>query len=714
LLKDNVNNCTQYTLKGSYACSCTTKAGVMNATQINACDTAGATTSNNGGQVLGPNDVLVYYLHTNKGAALGTQLGTSTSPTFHFSSGLVYGTTYYISAVVGRKNNAGGIDLTDPCLAVAAGTPVVFNKNPDVTLGKDTVLCKLASLTLDAGPGASYLWSDAEATRKITVNAAGTYSVKLTDSNGCSNKAAVVIKPAAAPVILNFKETCNGTNTYTVSFDISNGDAASYQVLVNGSGPGGPGTLSGGVFTSAPIASGTAYSFIVKDKYACTPNSLSGSKNCACQTKAGSMSGSPVNVCDYNKAAVPATLGSNLDPDDALMYYLHSNNGSGLGTVYAGNTLPEFNYLPQLTYGATYYISAVAGNKNASGGIDITDPCLSVAKGTPVIFNARPTAAMSGSQSICKGSPAVISVALTGMAPWNLSYSDGTKNMAVAAIQKSPYTFSVNSVGTYTATAVSDSICTGSVFTGNAVITNTKNKTVKISAVKPSCNTDVPFKLNAVDTGGVWTGKGITNSLQGIFSPSIAGIGTVKIKYTIKENCYSDSDTVSVTVFPVPFVNLGKDSSLCEGDSIQLRIDKSFSCIWQDGSKGNSYTVKTTGTYFVNTSNGYCNVVDSVTFNRDCPFSLYVPNAFSPNSDGNNDVFLVQGENIFDFELAVYNRWGERFFTSIDINKGWDGKNDIGKESPIDIYIYYLKYSSHSKNSVIRKYSQVGRVALIK
>jgi gliding motility-associated-like protein len=589
-----------------------------------------------------------------------------------------------------------------------------FNKNPDVTLGKDTVLCKLASLKLDAGPGASYLWSDAETTRAITVNAAGTYSVKVTDVNGCSNKASITLKPVAAPVILNYKETCNGSSTYTVTFDISNGDAASYQVLVNGSGPGGGGTLSGSTFTSGPVPSGSAYSFIVKDKYACTPNSLSGSKNCACQTNSGSMSGSLVNVCETNKAIVAATVGPNLDPDDALMYYLHNNNGSALGTVYASNTLPEFTYLPQLTYGVTYYISAVAGNKNGSGGIDITDPCLSVSKGTPVIFNAKPTAATSGSQEICMGSQAFISVSLTGNAPWNLTYSDGTKNTAVASILINPYTFSVNSAGTYTVTAVSDSFCTGSVFTGNAVITDAKHKNAKISVIKPSCSADAPFKLNAVDTGGVWTGKGISSSSKGIFSPVISGVGTVKIKYTINGNCYSDSDTVSVKIFPVPFVNLGKDSSICEGDSIRLNIDKNYSGLWQDGSKSNSYLVKTPGAYFVTAGNGYCSVIDSITFTRECPFSLYVPSAFTPNNDGNNDVFMAKGENVFDYELAVYNRWGERFFTSNDINKGWDGKNDLGKESPIDVYVYYLKYSSHSKNTVIHKYSQVGRFALIR
>ena len=53
--------------------------------------------------------------------------------------------------------------------------------------------------------------------------------------------------------------------------------------------------------------------------------------------------------------------------------------------------------------------------------------------------------------------------------------------------------------------------------------------------------------------------------------------------------------------------------------------------------------------------------------------SIFVPNTFTPNGDGNNDKFEIKGENIKDFELWIYNRWGELLFTSTDVNKTWDG-----------------------------------------
>src|SRR5437016_1900588 len=55
------------------------------------------------------------------------------------------------------------------------------------------------------------------------------------------------------------------------------------------------------------------------------------------------------------------------------------------------------------------------------------------------------------------------------------------------------------------------------------------------------------------------------------------------------------------------------------------------------------------------------------------PEAAFVPNAFTPNSDGINDTFRVKGENLQDFKMLVYDRWGEVIFESTNPNEGWDG-----------------------------------------
>jgi gliding motility-associated-like protein len=66
-----------------------------------------------------------------------------------------------------------------------------------------------------------------------------------------------------------------------------------------------------------------------------------------------------------------------------------------------------------------------------------------------------------------------------------------------------------------------------------------------------------------------------------------------------------------------------------------------------------------------------------------------VPNAFSPNADGTNDVIYVQGFAISKMTWRIFNRWGQLLFTSSSINNGWDGRFK-GALQPQDVYAYTL------------------------
>src|SRR4051812_16594495 len=68
---------------------------------------------------------------------------------------------------------------------------------------------------------------------------------------------------------------------------------------------------------------------------------------------------------------------------------------------------------------------------------------------------------------------------------------------------------------------------------------------------------------------------------------------------------------------------------------------------------------------------------------------VFIPTAFTPNSDGMNDVFRVKGMNLQDFKLLVYDRWGEVVYESTNPNEGWDGSY---KGNPVqnDTYVYQV------------------------
>jgi gliding motility-associated-like protein len=93
-------------------------------------------------------------------------------------------------------------------------------------------------------------------------------------------------------------------------------------------------------------------------------------------------------------------------------------------------------------------------------------------------------------------------------------------------------------------------------------------------------------------------------------------------------------------------------------------------------------------------------------------FTFYIPNAFSPNGDGTNDIFKGTGIGIKTFTLMIFDRWGNLVFTSNDLEKGWDGTfSGNGKEVSLqDVFVW--KVELRDDNNKIHDYD--GTVSLIK
>ena len=74
---------------------------------------------------------------------------------------------------------------------------------------------------------------------------------------------------------------------------------------------------------------------------------------------------------------------------------------------------------------------------------------------------------------------------------------------------------------------------------------------------------------------------------------------------------------------------------------------------------------------------------------------LYIPNAFTPNKDGKNDVFIIPGKSIHNYEMTIYNRWGEQVFFTTNAAEGWDGTYR-NVDAPAGTYVVVLKYKPNS------------------
>jgi gliding motility-associated-like protein len=191
--------------------------------------------------------------------------------------------------------------------------------------------------------------------------------------------------------------------------------------------------------------------------------------------------------------------------------------------------------------------------------------------------------------------------------------------------------------------------------------------------------------------------------------------------------CFADTGFVPVIVYPYPKVNAGDDKTVSVGTTVPIAAILSgdvtsikwspplgLSCI---DCPNPVASPKQTTTYNIEVVNkGGCITRDDITLFVFCNNSnLFVPNTFSPNADGNNDVFYPRGKGLFTIKtMRVFNRWGEIVFertnfAANDATKGWDG-NHKGKLSAQDVYVYTIEVICD--NNVVLTYN--GNVALIR
>lgn len=157
----------------------------------------------------------------------------------------------------------------------------------------------------------------------------------------------------------------------------------------------------------------------------------------------------------------------------------------------------------------------------------------------------------------------------------------------------------------------------------------------------------------------------------------------------------SAKDTLILKHLPAPYVSLGDDTMICTGRTITLPLavmgDDSISFQWSDGSTGKTYVVKDDEQVSLRVK-GRCGIAEdaaSIIF-RSC--SVWFPSAFSPNGDGNNDLFKLLGDisHVISFRLQVYNRWGQCVFAAADARQGWDGRFK-NADAEIGTYYYVLR-----------------------
>ncbi|MEI6123156.1 MAG: gliding motility-associated C-terminal domain-containing protein [Bacteroidota bacterium] len=173
---------------------------------------------------------------------------------------------------------------------------------------------------------------------------------------------------------------------------------------------------------------------------------------------------------------------------------------------------------------------------------------------------------------------------------------------------------------------------------------------------------------------------------------------------------------------PVFTAQAGNDTTLCKGASVRLGMPRYNEYLYKwytvDGvliDTANYITVSptTTTSYVLKLEDfkydfSYDTLTISINDNCDKQ-TVYIPNIFSPNGDGANDIFRVRGPNIDSVHLQVYNRWGNLVFESKDINAGWDGTYK-GQDCEAGVYAFWATINFTNGQTIVKS----GNVTLIR
>jgi gliding motility-associated-like protein len=204
-----------------------------------------------------------------------------------------------------------------------------------------------------------------------------------------------------------------------------------------------------------------------------------------------------------------------------------------------------------------------------------------------------------------------------------------------------------------------------------------------------------------------WAGNGITNATAASINVKPNATATYTVTGFGSDGCFTQTKNITITVIPLPIVNAGSDTSVMVGSSFVLRPSYSSDVNqyrWTPSQYLNCTNCATPTTtprepiiYTVTARNQYqCEASDSRKIDLICNNeSVFVPNTFTPNNDGVNDVWYPRGSGIKSIRfIRVFNRWGQLIFERLNFNAddrsaGWDGTFK-GQPLPADVYVYSL------------------------
>ena len=531
---------------------------------------------------------------------------------------------------------------------------------PNPNIASNSPVCAGQILNLFGTGGASYAWSGPGYTglnqnptiNNVTAAASGVYTL-LVASGSCtaSTTYTVVINPLP---VFNFSGSnvlCNGQSNGTSTVNVTVGT--------------GPFNYSWNTIPTqttqdaSALAAGT-YSCIVTDANNCS--SVASTQITQPTQFSVSINSATFSACANSPINVNAIGNGGTGP-----YNYNWVSGPATG-AYSVNEIIAGNYM--------YTVNATdAFNCPASNFINLT-------------FFPQPTVTAT-SATVCAGQTT------------NLIASGATSYIwQPGNISGSTYPFSGNTSINVSVIGTANG-CSNSA-NANIMVNPNPNSSINLGNAKGCVPTCVTFSAGGSSSiasyNWILNGAGITGSINGAYCFTEAASYTLGLTVMDAFGCSSSVTPVNIEIYPQPVADFNHSP-------IKPIVNQDPFVTFTDASYG--ATIVSWNWYFMNTAQytsvlqnptfGYLDpgtypVVLVVTSDMGCTdtlvrplvvmedFGIYVPNAFTPNEDGLNDIFQPKGFGVVKYELNIFDRWGEKVFSTTDFEKGWDGTMQSKKD----------------------------------
>ena len=671
--------------------------------------------------------------------------------------------TYYI-----RGTAPSGCSDIQPVVVTVNAKPTVVINNPAAVCAPATVDLTAAAVTAGSTAGLTYTYfTDAAGTIVLAganaVAASGTYYLKGTSAAGCSDIQPVIVTINALPtatITYGASAYCAvGTATVTQSGQVGGFYSAPAPVSINvvtgdiNLAASTPGTYTITYTFSNGICSNSTTALITINP---KPTVVTNNPAAVCApltvnlTLAAVTAGSTPGLIYsyYRDAAGTIVLASPNAVAVSGVYYIKGTNGTGCtdikpvlvtinplpvatiaytGSPYCGNGTAivsltgigggTFAAAPGLSLNAatgdinlsastegTYLVVYSFTNGTCSNSVFtsvtiknpalvINNPAAVCAPGTVDLTNPAVTAGSQGGLTYSyyqdnAGTIPLVNPAAIGIG--GTYYVRGADLITGCSSNIQPVVVAINAKPTVSASTSATDICKGT--------------TVTLTAVSPG---------NTID----WVGVGAGNVVN--VTPMDS---TTYLAVSTAPNGCMDTAYVDVAVKPFVLTLTANPDPVLAGTNTTLTTSANFTysvLSWSPSIFFTDQTALTQNIVVKDTSKSFTVIAQSIDGCLDTASlfvtvdpnlkDFFIPNSFSPNGDGNNDIFKLYGSSVRDINMRVYNQWGELIFETTNAQNGWDGTWK-GRPQAVGVYVYVAKVTFYNNTSIMRK----GTINLIR